>query len=225
MPISENTLTDLARAQARLLNAVADGRISLERLEWFSTVGAHRGFENVLFDSLARLGLVFPTWKTVKMGNLDGAVKATSCLKEAGFELDGLAQSCVRQIKFAKTESDVELVCVSPRDLGLPQDSRMEFSLSEICLRARTYYLEPCPAEAVVQMALQHPGDLQAYVHSALFAMEPIPVPDGRLSILFPTKVIDDKMQLTALSAGAKETWPNHKHWVFVRKKPPGEFE
>jgi hypothetical protein len=158
----------------------------------------------------------FETFRTLKLGtgikDADGfreAFKKVHCdISEWGdIILDDLA------FRVAETETEVELVVVSNKELGF----RRGATVKETYARAKKLGLNLCPNEVGPQLCLQYED--QPRDESLLVAMKPIIDSEGELH-MFHVKQGDRGRQLL----GADARYPDFRlgagiQWVFLRRK------
>ena len=100
-------------------------------------------------------GLIFPVWKTIKLGTgLKTADDFRQALKASGFEIGNWANEILGKPAFtaAAKETEVELVRVSVAERGFKNGATRK----DIYQRAQELGLELCPNEVGPQLRLQY---------------------------------------------------------------------
>ena len=100
-------------------------------------------------------GLIFPVWKTIKLGTgLKTADDFRQALKASGFEIGNWANDILGKPAFtaAAKETEVELVRVSVAERGFKNGATRK----DIYQRAQELGLELCPNEVGPQLRLQY---------------------------------------------------------------------
>ncbi len=157
----------------------------------------------------------FPIWKTIKLGTgLKTADEFRKALTDGGFKIGEWSNDILDQPAFsvALSLTDVELVNVSPRELGLRKSS----TFKEICAKAKSKGLSLCPNEVGPQLRLQYKD--QPTCARLLVAMDPIADSNGYFRI-FRVGNHEDELWLDGSLGYPGHVWFLDDRFVFVRSK------
>ncbi len=160
-------------------------------------------------------GLIFPVWKTIKLGTgLKTADDFRQALKASGFEIGNWANDILGKPAFtaAAKETEVELVRVSVAELGFKNGATRQ----DIYQRAQELGLELCPNEVGPQLRLQYKD--QPYNEWLRIAMESIAGSGGGL-VVFGVGRVDGDQWLGGGCGTPDCFWCGGGQWVFVRRK------
>lgn len=117
-------------------------------------------------------------WKTIKLGaGPKTAGDFRKAIKAAGMKIGERANDILGKSAFSGTEQKVDLVVVTPKELGFSGNATFQ----DICSRAIQLGYEPCPAKVGPQLRLQNTD--QPKDERLVVAMEPIADSSGRLSV------------------------------------------
>ena len=121
------------------------------------------------------------TWKTIAIGTFADPIRLRNALDAAGCNVGGQAAEILARPAFTVSSQrmDVELVTVSPAQLGLMSDT---VPLANVYARARQLGLELAAAEVGPQLRMQYFD--QPMGEFLTIAMEPIKTWSGELIIL-----------------------------------------
>lgn len=155
---------------------------------------------------------VFPTWKTVTVGNLGNAESARKRLEAASIKIGDWGNDILGQVTFEDTEATLDLVRVSVKELGLKSGA----TTAEIYAAAQRHGLSLCPAEVAPQLWLQCP-DLLPHGEWTLTAMGAIVGQDCDRYVFF-LEHDDDGRWLHADVYCPGSRWSDCSRWVFVRE-------
>jgi hypothetical protein len=153
---------------------------------------------------------LWPIWKTVTVGQYQDKAQMLDFVRGQGFGISHRAESLIKHpaVTLASEQHEVDLVCVSARQLGVVDGSENNAPYSVLLQGAMMYGLEPCSAEAVVQARLvfpeqQYEDDGQAYL---MAMMKPLEVRKDFLCLeLNHSTLYGEKRETTALHVGAYE--------------------
>lgn len=103
---------------------------------------------------------IFKVWKTIKIGTHKTSDDLLSELKRNDIYVHGCIKDAIEKsiIVISPSEEEVQLVKVSPRELGLSSVTYL-VTYDEILLKAREFGLELCPPEVGPQLLLQYKGN------------------------------------------------------------------
>ena len=132
-------------------------------------------------SSLKGNEMSIPVWKTVEIGNLGNSFAAMSRLLHGGPYIIWGAESC-ELVSYEKTSRGLDLVLVSPRELGITKQS----SYVDLYREAEKLNLSLCPAETAISLMIQErelriPKGRDYFFGGVCVAMEPIQYKDKNL--------------------------------------------
>ena len=153
----------------------------------------------------------FPTWKTLSLG-CTSAKAYRAMLKAAGMGIGDYASQMLDKIPANSVATEVDLVKVTPADLGLKNGG----TYAEICTRAKESNLDLCPTEVGPKLRLEYKD--QPRNEWIRIAMEPITASDGRLGV-FDVGHDDDGPWLCRDCGNSDFFWLADCRFVFVRRK------
>lgn len=202
---------------ARTLDVVAEQKLSTEEVEVLNngyltdltrairtgTVPARDTFQKFL-------GLMpeFKVWKTIKLGVHKTPDAYEKALGAAGFKIGEYVLKILKKISVSQTEIELDLVVVTPAELGLKNPT-----YQQICDRAIELGLEKCPREVGPVLRLNYPN--QPSGEWLRVAMEPEAGSDGYLSVFYVGRG-DDGQWLGSDWFGPRDAWDGGGHFVFV---------
>ena len=161
--------------------------------------------------------MAFQTWRTMKIGTPDlrDANSFRTALKAAGCLIHDWASDMLNQPSFtvSATESEIELVRLTVRNLGFPNGANRE----DIYARAMEQGLALCPPEVGPRLRMEYKD--QPNGEWLLVAMEPIYISGGRLGV-WRVAQRGRGLWLSGLSGRPGRFWNAGYSWVFVRRKP-----
>jgi hypothetical protein len=157
----------------------------------------------------------FNVFKTIKLGTGPKTglefVLALAQVSEVGLWVDDMIEG--QAFTTSETEVEIDLVALSPRDLGL---TGRTVSLLVFYNAAKAQGLELCPAEVGPQLRLQYTDQPQG--ESLHVAMEPIPDGDGDPNIFEVSR--DRKGLCFDASFGDDETYAGeYQKYLFVQPR------
>jgi hypothetical protein len=153
----------------------------------------------------------FSIWMTTRVGNLGYQGQARNKLGYEGIKVTPPADSLITRTTFAPVETSFDLVLVTLKDLGLKDGA----TTVEVYTTAQEGYgLSLCPAEAALQLWLQH--SFLPHLRFSLVGMEPIEVDRGDPKV-FTLQQTDDGRWLNTCNAHPDTKWRSYSHWIFVR--------
>lgn len=160
--------------------------------------------------------VVFPVWKTIKLGTgLTTADDFRNVLRASGCRIGNWANDILGQPAFMASpeEQELDLVVVSVAELGFKNGATRK----DIYKRAQELGLDFCPAEVGPQLRLEYKD--QPNGEWFLIGMEPIADSDGDLKVFLVGHV--ELGQWLDGSGGIPEGfWLGDRRWVFARRKP-----
>ncbi|MBI4117208.1 MAG: hypothetical protein HY451_00745 [Parcubacteria group bacterium] len=155
--------------------------------------------------------IFFAVWKTVKLGVHKTPDAYEKAIEAAGFRTNEYALKILKKISVSQTEIELDLVVVTPADLGLKNPT-----YQQICDRAVESGLEKCPREVGPVLRIDYPD--QPYGEWLLVAMEPEAGSDGILGV-FRVGHGDRGRWLDARWFFPQDTWCGGARFVFVRSR------
>jgi hypothetical protein len=122
-----------------------------------------------------------PTWKTIAVGTFADSIALRNALNAAGCSIGGLAAEILARPAFTVSSNkiDVELVAVSPAELGSKTDT---VTLAAVYARARQLGFQLAAAEVGPQLRLQYVD--QPIGEFLIVGMEPIKTWSGEPVVL-----------------------------------------
>jgi hypothetical protein len=133
-------------------------------------------FPNVLKTKLCRK-TEWQVWKTIEIGTHNNVEALKKTIENSGGEIDGFARNMLEKVKPAKQIAKLELVKVTPFELGCKDNAQYQ----TIMKAGLSKGLELCPAEAGPQLHRQYTDIPEGEcIH---VAMEPINLFGGALVI------------------------------------------
>lgn len=132
-------------------------------------------FQDAVMDALRRFSVVFPAWRTVKLGTIPSVEGLRKALGDSGVQISQLAGDILQKVQVAPEETELKLARATVRELGFPNGARY----GDICARIKELGHLLCPAEIGPQLRLQHTD--QPLGEWLNVAMEPLAVSDGSL--------------------------------------------
>ncbi len=177
--------------------------------------------KNTSETAQSSLMIDFPIWRTIKLGT---GLRTANDFKEAtskiGRRLGGRAHDVLSHDSFvtSNTEVEVDLVLITPLDLGLPKTGLYGVPLrEETDRRAISQGLQLCPTEVAPQLRLQ--GDDQDYCMVATDRL-PFKAADGEGYAQLGLGVMgSDEGQKPTLAAYAAGWTLLNVEWVYVKPR------
>jgi hypothetical protein len=161
------------------------------------------------------LAAATPIWKTISLGTNGSADSLHKALRRAGCHVGHLADEVLAGTGFSvsKTKTDVDLVLLSPGDLGFGAKST---HLADLYARAIRFGFGLCPAEVAPQLRLQYLN--QPLGEFLRIAMKPAATGGGEFAVLI---VGNGGAGLEIIGADARPefTVPPAARFVFVRPR------
>ncbi len=154
----------------------------------------------------------FPTWKTVKLGTHQNVKELSQALTSRGFRIGDYAADILKRTPLAQTETEIELVQVTGRDLGFRKATRRD----KIYARAQELGLDLVPAEVGPELRLVYSD--QPMNEWVLMGMEPIAVSGGNPRV-FRVGRYEDGIWLYTNYGRPGFEWDPDNRWVFARRK------
>lgn len=157
----------------------------------------------------------FPTWKIIKLGTgIKDATGFCTAIGDAKMRIGDWANDILGKpaFKVSDTEQDVDLVVVTPKELGFNGNA----TYKDICAKANELGLDLCPNEVGPQLRLQYTD--QPKDEWLLIAMEAIAGSDGYL-VVFLVGHGDGGLWLDADGGDPGGVWSAGYRFVFVRRK------
>jgi hypothetical protein len=204
------------------LNVVVDGKITDEALGLIqrkANDAARRvesgsrtldeileGFQGVLEGSVPGFGI----WKTVEIGRYKNIEELREALRVSDIRVSEWADDVLGKVKLSKSRQTLELVLLSPSDLGYPQGGMYE----SICRAGLARGFELCPPELAAYLCLLPIGEVGWHV----MAMEAIKDSGGDPSV-FLVRCCGVGRWLFALIGFPVDLWGDSSRFVFVRCK------
>lgn len=154
-------------------------------------------------------------WKTIKLGTglktADGFRKA---LVDGGSRIANSANQMFRKRVFtaSKTERELDLVNVSPRDLGFKKQT----TYKKVCAKAKKIGLELCPSEVGPQLCLQYKD--QPKGEWLVIGMKVFVEPQGGLWV-FTVEYFRDDRWFTCCCVNLGIAFGPHDRFIFVRPR------
>lgn len=161
----------------------------------------------------------FKVWKTIRIGNLKTADEVRASLKVKGCVVTDYTLEIINNpalFSLSPQEGEVDLVVVTPADLGLG-----EVRLPEVYAKAFSLGLSLCPAEVGPQLRLQYTD--QPKGESLVIGMEPIvPNPQDMLGSIDVFGVgagtSSGRKWINRTCGNPTLYWPVGTKFVFVRR-------
>ncbi len=154
----------------------------------------------------------FVVWKTIKLGtdSLKTAADFRQAIESRGMRT-GWASNLMSQPAFsvAAKETEINLVAISPADLGLPDG----VNLQTIYSRARELGLELCPPEVGPRLRLEHADQPEG--EWLFIAMKPIADTNGYPGI-FSVGHNNDGRWLGGDGIAPSDSWAINSRFIFV---------
>lgn len=155
----------------------------------------------------------FKVRKTIKLGLHKTSAEYRKALKKAGVDIGVYAGKILdEQTPIAETETEVDLVVVTPRELGF----RKEPTFTQICDKAIEKGLQRCPREVGPALRLAYPE--QPLNEWLRVAMEPVADSGGGLGV-FGVGRVDGVRWLGASYFCPQGAWGLDAQFVFVRPR------
>ena len=155
----------------------------------------------------------FNVFRTIKGG---GERKSPKNLKKAlekdGYSIGTYAEQILQKVTVPQTETEVDLVVATPRDLGFTENARFD----AICERAISLGLELSPDWVGPELRLQYAA--QPMGEWLVIAMEPLTGSDGVLR-LFGVEHGSDGLWLRSDGGYPDRVWSLDGRVVFVRPR------
>lgn len=153
----------------------------------------------------------FQTWRTITLGRCQSVQDLSLALKSKGFEFGRPAAALLEKVTFASMETQLPLVNVSVRELGL-EDGAI---LIQIYARAWECGLSLVPAEAGPQLRLQYPDQ-----HDGAWlclGMQPLPDAQGFQSVFYLERIMGYLWLNTEYAHSSHFSSPDRR-WVFAKR-------
>jgi len=179
----------------------------------FNKLGGLEGAQRFLRDELVVKAAerVFAVWKTIKLGVHRTPDAYEKAFGAAGFRISEYALKILKEISVSQAEIELDLVVVTPADLGLKNPT-----YQQICDRAIELGLEKCPREVGPALRLDYPD--QSYGEWLRVAMEPEADSGGYLYV-FGVERDDFGQWLNTYWFNLRYTWSGGGRFVFVRPR------
>lgn len=153
-----------------------------------------------------------PTWRTIVLGGHKDIAAYRTALQAGGYRIGDYANQIMEKTPIATAETTVDLVQLTPRDIGSQRDA----STAEIYAWAEAHGLKKCPAEVGPALRLAYadqPSDEWIRV-----GMEPI-ADSGGCPCVFDVEHAAHDRWLYAYWTNPTSQWNPRSVWVFVRSK------
>ena len=153
-------------------------------------------------------------WRTVEIGTCQDAISMKDAIGVAGMFISRWAEDILRKVSFARTKQTLDLVILTPEELGFPVGGTLK--LSEIFDVAKEQGLSLCPAEVGSQLRLQYKDQPRGEWN--FVAMEPILDSDGDPRLFYVGHGGAGRW-LYGYFAGSDGGWGGFLRFVFVLGK------
>jgi len=157
---------------------------------------------------------MFPVWKTINIGTYSNVEDLKQAILGTGFKIGDWASDVLESPSFtlAKKEQKVELVRVTPKELGFKDGAPR----SDIYKQAFELGLELCALEIGPQLRLQYID--QPRLESLQIGMKPQIDSEGHESEFRVVHGGDDFIWLVGDHKHLDDFWEEDEYFIFVKK-------
>lgn len=148
-------------------------------------------------------------WKTIKLGTEKSAKDLKKALERGKYPIGTYAEQILKKVVVAESETELDLVIVTPRELGFTENTRRD----AIYERAQELGLQLCPNEVGPQLRLQY-GD-QPLNEWMVIGMEPLTDSDGDLRLFYVVHLSDGRW-LHSNYGSPDDVWSLDYRFVFA---------
>jgi hypothetical protein len=155
----------------------------------------------------------FSTWKTIKIETYSDVESLKEAILNAGFHIGSWAEDVLESQQFvlSSKESEVDLVRVTPKDLGFPDGAYRR----DIYKKALSLGLKLCTLDVGPQLRLQYTD--QPRLESLQVGMEPQVDSEGHESEFRVVHGGDDFIWLVGDHKHPTDFWRKEEYFIFTK--------
>jgi hypothetical protein len=157
----------------------------------------------------------FPTWKTINIGEYKTGDAYINALKTNNLAVESGAVDIIKKMPLAPELQSIELVRVTPKELGLRNGSK----ISHIYYMAKQNGLELCPAEIGPALRLAYAD--QPTREAVIIAMEPIAESSGKFGTFILANYSHKNNELPKIFSftNLRALGARNDVFIFIKKK------
>lgn len=174
--------------------------------------GVQRFLRGALKVVEAEANAAFPMFQKITLSVYDNVAKLRKAIADSGNNISDYGEDLLAKMSLVKESIELELVCVSVKDLGLKSGA----TTKQIYDRANQLGLDLCPAQVGPELRLAYQD--QPGGEWLLVAMTPITDRDGYPLVFHVERHDDGRRWLYSTYARPGDAWRDGCRWVFVRR-------
>ncbi|WKZ27072.1 MAG: hypothetical protein QY311_02995 [Candidatus Paceibacterota bacterium] len=174
--------------------------------------GVQRFLRGALKVVEAEANAAFSTFQKITLSVYDNVATLRKAIADSGNNISDYGEDLLAKMSLVKEPVELELVCVSVKDLGLKSGA----TIKQIYDRARKLGLDLCPAQVGPELRLAYQD--QPIGEWLLVAMEQITDRNGHPSVFIVGCDVHGVRWLDGDYAYPSNTWSGLSRWVFVRR-------